>query len=103
MADIDIDALLPPLTIAWRGREWTVNRGLPLSRLAAIKEEAGELDASNPEHLLMLVAGMFSVPSDELRTVDPSREELLFILTKIAEHFGMSPGESLASSATSAE
>jgi hypothetical protein len=104
MADIDIDALLPSLTVAWRGREWIVKTGLPISAVASIKEETGgEMNAANPEHALLVVAAMFRVPSDEIRALDPTREELWLILAKVAEHFGVSSGGSSASSETSPE
>lgn len=104
MADIDIDAELPPLTVAWRGREWTVNRGVPLSALADMKAEIGEPDWQNPEHALLLVAALFRVKPAELREqVDPTREELWYLLARVGQHFGVAPGESSASPATSPE
>lgn len=94
---VDIDDLLASLVIKWRGREWDVSPGVPLSVLTMARD-IEDFDMRRPEHAVILVAGLLRVPVEEIEALDPTHAELAAILMQIAQHVGMPAGELRASS-----
>lgn len=107
MASIDLDkrrsgAARP--TIRWRGRDWSVRTGVPLSVLQMSDErDPTKSVADDITDLVGLIAAMLEVTVDDIVALDPDHEELGQVMAAIDELLGLSgPGGSSASSGSRA-
>ena len=94
---VDVDSALPGVDVRWRDRDWRAAPGVPLAALT-LAQGVEDFDPNTADHAAILVAGLFEVEVDDIRALNPTREELWFILRKVAEEVRTSVGESPASS-----
>lgn len=95
--DAELEALRPP-PIKWRGREWTLTNGIPMSLVEAT-ESLDDDDSFG--YMLAAVAAILSTTVDELRALNPTDRELGLIMDRVRE-VGVKQGESSASPGSSA-
>lgn len=105
MASVDLDAKLAAEdrpTLRWRGRDWRVRTGIPLSVLGFADDRTGKSLAEDMADLVELIAAMLDTTADEIRGFNPDHQELGAVMDALDELLGLSPGESGASSGSSA-